>query len=82
MSLPSDNVIPFPLSRRPSIKGCPQCGCTSDVLRLGRLLWGYCDAHGTRWVVADLEDSARQRIDRRQLRRGLELLADYVEVSH
>ena len=78
----SADIVPFPLNRRRVMRGCPQCGGRSDVLPIGRLLWGYCEAHETRWVVADLHDVRPDRLDRRQLRRGLELLATYIEVSH
>ena len=76
------DIVAFPLNRRRVMRGCPQCGGRDDVLPIGRLLWGYCDAHETRWVVADLQEARPDTIDRRQLRRGLELLASYIEVSH
>ncbi len=77
-----DNVIPFPLHRRRPMRGCPQCGGRSDVWQIGRLLWGYCTAHELRWVAADLPDVCLDHLDRRRMRRGLEFLSSYVEVSH
>ena len=82
MSDVQTNVIPFPLNRRPVMRGCPQCGGRSDVWQIGRLLWGYCTDHELRWVVADLPDVSTDRLDRRRMRRGLEFLSGYVEVSH
>jgi len=77
-----DNVVSFPLNRRRSMRGCPQCGGRDDIVPIGRLLWGFCTRHELRWVVADLKDARTEHLDRRQLRRGLELLAPFVEVSH
>lgn len=77
-----DNVIAFPLDRRPAMRGCPQCGGRSDVWQIGRLLWGYCTEHEVRWVVADLPNVRLDRLDRRRMRRGLEFLSGFVEVSH
>lgn len=82
MSASASNVVPFPLNRRPVMRGCPQCGRRSDVVPFGRLLWGYCAEHETRWVVADLKSPRERCTDRAELRRGLELLSRFVEVSH
>jgi hypothetical protein len=79
--MPSSNVIQFPLNRRRAMQGCPHCGTHSDVWRIGRLLWGYCDAHEVRWVVADLKTVTPETMDRQHLRRGLEFLAAFAEVS-
>ena len=76
------NIVPFPLNRRPVMRGCPQCGGRSDVWQIGRLLWGYCTDHKVRWVVADLQRVQGDNLDRRQMRRGLEFLSSFVEVSH
>jgi hypothetical protein len=64
------------------MRGCPQCGARSDVWPIGRLLWGYCTDHEVRWVVADLQQVRASNVDRGQMRRGLEFLASFVEVSH
>lgn len=63
------------------MKCCPHCGSHSDVWQIGKLLWGYCDAHEVRWVAADYKSVTRATINRRELRKGLEFLATYVEVS-
>ena len=76
-----DNVIQFPLNRRRQLQGCPHCGTRSDVWQIGRLLWGYCDAHEVRWVVADYKQVTYATVNRRELRRGLEFLSTYAEVS-
>lgn len=81
MPAASSNVVEFPLDRRRELKSCPHCGTRSDVYRIGRLLWAYCDAHELRWVAADLHDTAPVSMDRQQLRRGLEFLAAFIEVS-
>lgn len=81
MQSPGDNVIPFPLRRHREHRGCPQCGRRGGVWQIGRLLWGYCDRHQLRWVVADLKATRLELLDREQIRRGLEYLASYVEVS-
>lgn len=78
----ASNVVPFPLSRCRMIKSCPYCGKYSDAWKIGRLLWGYCDQHAVRWVVADYKTVAPQTIDRHHLRKGLEFLSNFVEVSH
>jgi ribosomal protein L37AE/L43A len=74
------NVIPFPLHRR-EMQGCPHCGRRSGVWRIGRLLWACCDTHEVRWVAADLTHVPPGGLDRRELTKGLELLAAYDEVS-
>lgn len=76
-----DNVVQFPLSRRRDLRTCPHCGTHSDVWQIGRLLWGYCDVHEVRWVVADYHDIAPEAIDRTKLRKGLEFLSSFAEVS-
>lgn len=77
----ADNVIEFPLRRRREQRGCPQCGRRGGVWQIGRLLWGYCDHHQLRWVVADLRAARLDLLDREQIRKGLEYLSSYVEVS-
>lgn len=77
-----DNVIAFPLSRSPTMRGCPQCGACSDVWQIGRLIWGYCVEHEVRWVTTDLHDVREPHLDRQHMRRGLEFLASFLEVSH
>lgn len=81
MTTVPDNIVPFPQCRRRDLRCCPHCGTHSDVWQIGRLLWGYCDLHEVRWVVADLHHVAPAAMDRQQLRRGLEFLASFVEVS-
>ena len=81
MAASADNIIRFPLDRRREFMGCPHCGRRSDVWQIGRLLWAYCDSHELRWVVADYERVSRATINRDELRRGLEFLSVYVEVS-
>lgn len=78
----ADNVIPFPLNRRPPMRGCPQCGGRSDVLPVGRVLWGYCEEHETRWVVVERGADGKPGLDRRRLRLCLARIASFVEVSH
>lgn len=77
----SDNVIPFPLTRRRGFQGCPHCGKRTSVWRLGRLVWAYCDLHALRWVAADLQRIPRGDMDRQQLQKGLEFLSAFDEVS-
>lgn len=81
MAATRDNVLPFPLHRRRELRSCPHCGTRSDVWQIGRLLWGYCIRHEVRWVVADLQIVAPRAMDRQQLRRGLEFLSSFVEIS-
>lgn len=81
MSSKANNILSFPLDRRRAISGCPHCGRHSDLWRIGRLLWSYCDQHEVRWVVADFKTVAPDTIDRQHLRRGLEFLANFIEVS-
>jgi len=78
---PTSNVLRFPLERRRRLASCPHCGTRSDVCRIGRLLWAYCDEHEVRWVVADLKEAPPRTLDRAELRRGLEFLASFAEVS-
>ncbi len=77
----TDNVVEFPLNRRREFASCPQCGRRGGIWQIGRLLWGYCVTHELRWVVADLHSIRLERLDRDRIRRGLELLSSYVEVS-
>ena len=81
MTVSASNVVPFPLERRRGITGCPHCGRRTSVWRIGRLAWAYCEAHAVRWVAADLKDLPPGRFDRQQLRKGLEFLASFDEVS-
>ncbi|HLT91512.1 MAG TPA: hypothetical protein VKZ85_11250 [Woeseiaceae bacterium] len=76
----ANNVVPFPLHRRP-MQGCPHCGRRSSVWRIGRLVWACCDTHEVRWVAADLQHVPPGGLDRSQLRKGLERLAAYVEIT-
>jgi hypothetical protein len=78
----SNNIIQFPVQQRREIRGCPHCGSRNDVWQIGRLLWGYCDRHEVRWVVADYESITRATINRRELRKGLDFLSSFAEVSH
>ncbi|MCH8072101.1 MAG: hypothetical protein IIA09_09150 [Proteobacteria bacterium] len=82
MQAKTNNIIQFPVHRRRKTCGCPQCGARSDVWQIGRLLWGYCERHEVRWVVANYESITRATINRRELRRGLEFLSSFAEVSH
>jgi hypothetical protein len=77
----ADNIIRFPLNRRRQMRSCPHCGDRRDVWQIGRLLWGYCDVHEVRWVVTDYHTVTKATINRRELRKGLEFLATFVEVS-
>ena len=77
-----DNIVQFPLERRPSVRGCPQCGSSHEAWQIGRIIWGYCEDHEVRWVAADLKRVPSERLDRQQMRRGLEFLAAYTEVTH
>ena len=76
-----DNIVPFPLHRRSEFRGCPQCGARGDTWQIGRLVWGYCTTHELRWIMVDLNAIPPMPVDRQQIRRGLEFLANYVEVS-
>lgn len=80
-AMKADNIIEFPLNRRRHMRSCPHCGSRSDVWQIGRLLWGYCDVHEVRWVAADTQRVTRATINRTELRKGLEFLATFVEVS-
>ena len=77
----TDNIIPFPSERRRQIRVCPHCGTRSDVWQIGRLLWGFCTVHELRWVVSDRHQVTRATINRRELRRGLEFLSAFAEIS-
>lgn len=77
----ASNVIPFPLTRRRDFKGCPHCGKRTSVWRIGRLVWAYCEIHSVRWVAADLQRIPRGAMDRQQLKKGLEFLSAFDEVS-
>jgi hypothetical protein len=81
MSVTATNVIPFPLNRERTLQGCPRCGKRTSVWRIGRLAWAYCEAHAVRWVAADLKTIAHGKLDRQQLRKGLEFLSAFAEVS-
>ncbi len=78
----TNNIIQFPVQQRREVRGCPHCGSRNDVWQIGRLLWGYCDRHEVRWVVADDESITRATINRRELRKGLDFLSSFAEVSH
>jgi hypothetical protein len=77
----ANNVIQFPIHRRIEVRGCPHCGRRSDVWQIGRILWAYCETHELRWVVANYESVTRATINRRELRKGLEFLSAFAEVS-
>ena len=81
MAATPDNVIPFPLNRRATVRACPHCGAQSDVWPIGRILWGFCITHEVRWVVADYKNVIPETIDRHQLRKGLEFLSLFAEIS-
>ena len=81
MSQSADNIIQFPVHRRIEVRGCPHCGRRSDVWQIGRILWAYCETHELRWVVANYESVSRATINRRELRKGLEFLSAFAEVS-
>lgn len=74
------DIIPFPLDRRRPM-ACPQCGKHSDVKQVGRLTWAYCETHAVRWVVADRRAADASASDRRQLRRAVEFLSAFTEIS-
>jgi hypothetical protein len=77
----ASNVIPFPLTRRRDFQGCPHCGKRTSVWRIGRLVWAYCAIHALRWVAADLQRIPRGAMDRQQLKKGLEFLSAFDEIS-
>jgi len=81
MAAVPDNIIAFPLHRRREIPGCPHCGKRNDVWQIGRLLWAYCETHEVRWVVANYDGVKRATINRRELKKGLEFLSSFVEVT-
>lgn len=76
------NIIEFPLERRREISGCPHCGASNEFWQIGRLLWGYCEEHELRWVVVNHSGITRATINRRELRKGLEFLSSFAEVTH
>lgn len=76
------NVVPFPIDRRRRIQACPHCGTHTDIWRIGRLLWAYCETHEVRWVAADYNDASAGLWDRNRLRRRLEFLASFAEVQN
>lgn len=78
MAATNCKIIPFPVRRR-RVSHCPQCGSQTDLWRLGRLLWGFCDDHQLRWVVADLEENVADTLP--DLER-LETLSGFAEVSY
>lgn len=82
MPATTNNIIQFPIQRRREYRGCPQCDASSDVWQIGRLLWGYCEVHEVRWVVANYDSVTRATINRGEMRRGLEFLSSFVEVSY
>jgi hypothetical protein len=77
----SAKVVPFPLDRRRTVQCCPHCGTYSDVWKIGRLLWGFCNQHEVRWIVADYKTAAQDTMNRQHLRKGLEFLARFAEIS-
>lgn len=81
MHAKANNVIEFPLERRREISGCPQCGASNEFWQIGRLLWAYCEEHELRWVVANHSGITRATMNRRELRRGLEFLSSFAEVT-
>lgn len=81
MAATPDNVIQFPLNRRATVRACPHCGAQTDVWPIGRILWGFCSTHEVRWVVADYKIVNPETIDRHQLRKGLEFLSSFAEIS-
>ena len=81
MAAVPDNIIAFPLHRRREMRGCPHCGKRNDVWQIGRLLWAYCETHEVRWVVANYDGVKRATINRRELKKGLEFLSSFVEVT-
>lgn len=81
MDVIPDNVIQFPIERSREVKGCPHCGKRNDVWQIGRLLWAYCETHEVRWVVANYISASRATINKRALRKGLEFLSSFDEVS-
>ena len=81
MSEKGSNILRFPSDRGRGIQGCPHCGKRTSVWPIGRLAWAYCDVHAVRWVAADLETTGKGKLDRQQLRKGLEFLSAFVEVS-
>jgi len=82
MPLSTDNVIPFPAHSSRPMSACPSCGMQTDLWRIGRLLWGYCDEHEVRWVVADFQETGPATIDLVELREKLQRLSELVEVTH
>lgn len=81
MTATADNVIAFPLQRRREFSACPHCGRSDDVWLIGKLLWAYCETHRLRWVVADYARVSRATINPRELKKGLEFLAAFAEIS-
>jgi hypothetical protein len=81
MSATPSNVIRFPVEQRHTVRGCPHCGKRNDVWQIGRILWAFCETHEVRWVVASYGTVSKATINRNELRRGLEFLSSFVEVS-
>lgn len=74
-------VLKFPLERRRAIRLCPHCGRQSDVWRIGRLLWGFCDRHELRWVVADFRSAVPLTANSAETRQRLERLSAFAEIT-
>lgn len=81
MAATPNNVIRFPIEQRRPVQGCPHCGKRDDVWQIGRVLWAFCATHEVRWVVANYVTVSKATINRQELRRGLEFLSSFVEVS-
>jgi hypothetical protein len=81
MAATPDNVIRFPVEHRHEVRGCPHCGKRNDVWQIGRVLWAYCETHEVRWVVANYGNVSKATINRQELRRGLEFLSTFAEIS-
>ncbi|NNF66593.1 MAG: hypothetical protein HKM98_03695 [Gammaproteobacteria bacterium] len=80
--LSASNVIPFPTRSRPCVRACPSCGTHTALWRIGRLLWGHCREHEVRWVAADLQHRLPGTVDLPQMRKRLEHLSEFEEISH
>lgn len=77
----NSNIVPFPTRACRGPRACPHCGTQTDFWRFGRLLWGYCAEHEVRWVAADYGAPQPVSADRARLRRNLEFLSGFAEIT-
>ena len=42
-------VVRFKWREADEFGSCPECGNCTDVLKVGKAHWLYCEVHGTKW---------------------------------